>query len=419
MSRPVLPEIIVNDVTEGHNGHAVALAKQYNMGAPLAVVNALDPQYGLLGDGSDEAALLNDLYAEALAQKLPLWLPRPPVAYGYADDLVWDSNDVSVLGAGSGATTLQAIGAAKIIARPATFTVAQGPRFAGFTVKGDPAGVTDAIGIYSGDIIAAEWDDIVFQGFTGAGAVGLHLDNVTNWTELNKFRRIRCDDNTVGIRCSVSGGDRSFARNDWDVHLNLHDGQIGFQPTDNALLYSQHGHFDGNAIGDDAVFIDMAGPEVDGNVSAMSGHVDMEFETTGEYTGVVGVRELWESFQFVCSGLRNYSESITPDRGGGRDLLSLPLGLRIREGTTNARQGAVTLAGGTATVATTAILGASAGQRIHLTRQAGAFNTPRGHLEIGTRTAGVSFVINATDDMGFLVDDVSVVAWTLIDNWDS
>lgn len=420
MARPVLPETIVNGVTPGHNAHSVALAKQYNMGAPLAVVNALDPQHGLLGDGSDESAGLNALYDLAESEGLPLWLPKPPVSYGYATDLEWDSQAVPVLGAGAGLVTLQAIGDARIIAKPATLVAEDpGPVFRGFTVAADPAGPDDAIGIYSGDIVGAEFADILFRGFNGADSIGLQFDNEAFWTELNKLRRVRFDDCTVCIRCSVSGGDRSFARNDWDVHFNLHEGQIGFQPTDNALLYAQHGFFDGNAIGDDAVFIDMAGPETGGNVSAMSGHVDMEFETTGAFTGVVGVRELWVSFQFVCSGIRNYSESITPDRGGGVDLLSLPLGLRIREGTTNARQGAATLVAGSATVNTTAIKDASAGQRVDLTRQAGAFNSPRGHLEVGTRVDGVSFDINATDDMGFLVDDVSVVSWRIVDNWGS
>ncbi len=415
MARPVLPEVIVNNVTPGHNAHAIALAKQYNMGAPLAVVNALDPQHGILGDGSDEAAGLNALYDLAESTGLPLWLPAPPVSYGYATDLEWDSNVVSVIGAGSGSVVLQAIGTAKIIARPTMFTVDQGPKFAGFSVMGDAGSPASATGIYSGGIIAAEWDDIVIKGFNGAGSIGLHLDNDPDrWTELNKFRRIRCDDNTVGIRCSVGSGNNSFARNWWDVHFNLHEDQIGFQCTDNALLYAQGGRFDGNAIGNDATFVDML------DTSAISGHVDMEFERTGAFTGVVGVREASVTFQFYCSGIRNYSESIDPDWGGGVDLLSLPLGFRIREGAANARMGAVTLVGGTATVNTTAIKSAAAGQRVILTRQVGAFNTPRGHLEVGTRTDGVSFVINATSSAdGSLVADVSVVAWLIVDNWGS
>jgi hypothetical protein len=293
------------------------------------------------------------------------------------------------------------------------FTVDQAGHVRNGTIDGSGAG-DGAIGVYSGDVIAAEFDDLVIQGFNGAGSLGLVLDNVTNWTELNKFRRVRIDDCTVCIRCSVSGGNNSFARNVWDIHFNLHASQIGFQATDNALLYAQHGFWDGNAIGNDAVFIDML------DSAAISGHVDVEFERTGAFTGVIGLREASVSFQWYCSGTHNYSESITPDRAGGWDLLSLPLGLRIREGAANARMGAVTLVGGTATVNTTAIKDASAGQRVWLTRQAGAFNSPRGHLEVGTRTDGVSFVINATSSVdGSLVADVSVVSWLIIDNWDS
>ena len=412
MARPVLQEVIVNDVTEDHNPEHVAMAKQYNMGAPINCINALDPQNGILGDGSDEAAALNALYDDAVVDKLPLWFPPPPVAYGYGSDLLWDSNLVSVLGAGASAVAFQAIGTAKIIARPATFTVDQGPMFRGFTVNGDPAGPVGATGVYSGDITASEWIDIVIQGFNGTGSIGLHLENLTNWTEVNKFRRMRLDNCTIGIMCSVDAGSssNSFARNFWDVHFNLHADQIGMQIANDALLYGQKGHFDGNAIGNDAVFLDFLG------TSSMSGRVDMDFEqTTG--TGAVGVREAIPGFQLLCNGIRNYSQTMPEDQGGGKDVLNLPYGLRVREGP-GAYMGAIALVGGTATVPTIATKDIADGQRIYLSRQLAAGGAPRGSLEIGTRIAGTSFVIQSMDPAGALVTgDTSIVAWLIVDRF--
>lgn len=375
--------------------------------------NVLDAEYGADNTGVlDSQPAFADAYLDAKAVdggKVVI----PAGTYRIESDLDWDSHLVAVEGAGSTCTILQLIGTAQINAKPATLVGEDaGAVFRGFTVLGDPSSPGAAIGIYSGDIVGAEFDDILIRGFNGAGSIGLHLDNAAFWCELNKFG-IRFDDCSIDVRCSVSGGNNSFARNDWHVHFGLHEDQIGFQATDNALIYAQGGRWNGNAIGDNAVFIDML------DDAAISGPLDVEFETTGAFTGVVGLREASVSFQWYCSGTHNYSESITPDRAGGWDLLSLPLGLRIREGAANARMGAVTLVGGTATVNTTAAKDAGAGQRIVLARQAGAFNSPRGFLEVGTRTGGVSFVINSTDDMGFLVADVSVIGWWIFDNWDS
>lgn len=372
--------------------------------------NVRDEEYGAIGDGvANDGPALAQAYLDAVAQGGGTVI-IPSGIYKFTANLNWTSNKVSVVGAGSSCVTLQTTGTAKIIARPSPMTVTQGPKFSGFTVLGDATAPVNATGIYSGDITASEWDDIVIKGFKGAGSIGLHLDNATNWTELNRFRRIRCDDNTIGIKCTRSGGtaSNSFARNMWDVHFNLYASQIGFQATDNALLYGQKGTFDGNALGNGAVFLDFLG------TSSMSGHIDMDFEQTSG-TGAIGVREFNPKFQFVCNGIRNYAQTMAEDQGGGVDLLNLPGGLRVREGVANSRMGASTLVAGTVTVNTTATKDAAGGQRIYLTRQLGGGT--RGELEIGTRVAGTSFVIKAVDAAGTTVADTSVVAWMIVDRF--
>lgn len=379
-----------------------AHADRFNLES-RTLFNIKDTEYGAVGNGvADDGPALANAYIDAAVSGGTLVIPAG--TYKFTTNLNWTSNKVSVIGAGSSCVTLQATGTAKIIARPSPMTVTQGPRFYGFTLLGAAGAPSNATGIYSGDITASEWDDIVIKGFNGTGSIGLHLDNATNWTEVNRFRRMRLDDCKVGVKCSVSTSpSNSFARNMFDFHFNLNANQIGFQATDNALLYGTKGTFDGNALGNSVVFVDFLG------TSAMSGHVDMDFEQTSG-TGAIGVREASVTFQLLCNGVRNYAQTMAVDQGGGEDVLNLPGGLRIREGI-GARMGAATLVGGTVTVGTSAIKAGAAGQRIFLSRQLGGGT--RGELEVSTRTAGVSFVINSVDSAGALVADTSVVAWMI------
>lgn len=78
--------------------------------------------------------------------------------------------------------------------------------------------------------------------------------------------------------------------------------------------------------------------------------------------------------------------------------------------------GTVTLVGGTATIATTAVTAAS---QIRLYRQGvGATGAAAlGHLTLGTKSAGVSFIINsvqAADATALQASDVSVVGWEIV-----
>ncbi len=84
-------------------------------------------------------------------------------------------------------------------------------------------------------------------------------------------------------------------------------------------------------------------------------------------------------------------------------------GIKIAEGS-NAKMGTAVLVGGTVTVATTAV---TANSRIILTKKVGGGT--RGLLEVGTVTAGTSFVINAVDSAGALVADTSTITWLILE----
>lgn len=408
----ILPTSLTAGMT-GVVGWLTAVLERFNLSSRTEF-NVLDAEYGADPTGVlDSAPAFNDAYLDAKAVAGGAVIV-PPGEYRIESDVVCDSEFVSLLMAGSSCTILQMVGTAKLIIRPAVMTITQGPKISGFTLRGDPAFPPGAMGIYSGDIIGAEWDDIVIEGFAGVGSIGLQLRNQTHWTELNRFRRIRVNDCTVGIMCAVDAGavSNSFARQTWEVHFVLpRDNQVGFQATDNALLYGQHGYFDGNAEGDNAVFVDLTA------TSAMSGKLDMDVEAQGGAVGVKGVRENSPGFQFLCQGVRNYAGTMALDIGGAGDVLNLPYGLRIREGAVNPRMGVSTLVGGTDFVGTEAAEDASEGQRIFLTRQLGG--GVRGELEIAERTAGVGFRIKSVDSAGNLVADTSIVGWILIERWNT
>lgn len=93
---------------------------------------------------------------------------------------------------------------------------------------------------------------------------------------------------------------------------------------------------------------------------------------------------------------------------GSQVLVDGPLralgGVQVKEGT-NAVMGSVTLVGGSAVVATTAV---TASSRIQLTGNVDG-GTP-GWLRVSTRTAGTSFTITSSSGT-----DTSTVAWLLVE----
>lgn len=95
------------------------------------------------------------------------------------------------------------------------------------------------------------------------------------------------------------------------------------------------------------------------------------------------------------------------------ELSTAGKGLKIKEGS-NARMGVATLAAGTVTVSNTSI---TASTRVFLTRVDQNSSTALGHLEVGTVTAGTSFVINAqkSDLSGLETNDTSIVSWMLVE----
>jgi hypothetical protein len=248
--------------------------------------------------GTDTTALNAAYDAAVTAGGGVLWLR--PGTYTYSSNLTWDSNAVSVIGAGSDVVTLQSVGTAKILHARAVAGVENGPRFAGFTVGG--TGTASAVGFHLVDITSAEFDDLVIENFTGTGAVGLLIENDNYWTERNRFSRVQLNNNTVGAQLICAPGQISFGYNRWtDLRLNVNAGQVGFQTCDTAYVY--HNDF--------TIIANVADAGVVVDCTETSGIVKGRMLLTAEQTtgsGGIGVR-VANGSRFAMTGYRTYGES--------------------------------------------------------------------------------------------------------------
>lgn len=207
--------------------------------------HVVDPvaDFGAVADGiTNNSTALAAAYAQLVSYGGGVMYLRAG-SFAYGSDLIWNSNVVSVIGAGSGVTTLLPTTTAKIKIKPATPTVIQGAKFGGFTVKGNAT--TNACGVYTGDIIGAEWDDLVVTDFTGTNGKGMWFDNHDLFTERNVFRRVWLNNNTISLHLGHTAagggpdGSNSFGYNRWlDLKINVDAGQTGFKTTDDAIVYS-------------------------------------------------------------------------------------------------------------------------------------------------------------------------------------
>lgn len=152
-----------------------------------------------------------------------------------------------------------------------------------------------------------------------------------------------------------------------------------------------------------------------GNIAALAGNVS----ASGTVTGGTGVTATTGNIQATAGGLTAGAGDITATNGNlvltaaGNKMVRTSVASTTTAGANSI--GTVTLVGGTATVATTAV---DAGSLIQLSRMSvGATGAAAlGMLSVGTITAGVSFVINAwsaTDATALATTDVSSILWEI------
>lgn len=158
-----------------------------------------------------------------------------------------------------------------------------------------------------------------------------------------------------------------------------------------------------------------------GDITATAGNIIAEINITSNNGNISALGgEISASGQITAGTTLTAGGDVTATNGniirgtaGNKDIYS-SVASTTTAGANSA--GTVTLVGGTATVATTAVTAAS---QIRLYRQGiGATGAAAlGILTLGTKSAGVSFVINAVqaaDATALQASDVSVIGWEIV-----
>jgi len=146
-----------------------------------------------------------------------------------------------------------------------------------------------------------------------------------------------------------------------------------------------------------------------GNIVASAGNINATLGSMSAGTSITAGTSLTATLGNITATNGN----IVRTAAGNKDVYG-SVGTTTAAGANSA--GTVTLVGGTATVATTAITAAS---QVRLYRQGvGATGAAAlGFVTLGTKTAGVSFVINAVqvaNATALQASDVSVIGWEIV-----
>jgi hypothetical protein len=114
----------------------------------------------------------------------------------------------------------------------------------GLTIDGTNA-AAGACGLHLGDCIQPRLD-LAIRNFSGAGSIGLHLDNTAYWTE-QVHGTVYVRNNSSNVVFDVTAnGTNSFARTNLKVYIQASPGQDGVVVQNGALLYNHALEIRGN-----------------------------------------------------------------------------------------------------------------------------------------------------------------------------
>lgn len=161
-----------------------------NTNQQVAALNGdLNP---LLFPGSDLGAKILAAIAASPFTKVVVKIPASSTPYTWSTLVTIDPRMVSIIGAGSTATVINCTALSCLKLFENTFTLDQGGIISGFSLVGN--GAANQIGIESAGVIEQKWDDLLFSGFTGTGAISLYFNNSNTgngWQERTRLSRVR------------------------------------------------------------------------------------------------------------------------------------------------------------------------------------------------------------------------------------
>lgn len=129
----------------------------------------------------------------------------------------------------------------------------QAGSFRGFRIDGLSVTGT-ATGLHIGDGEGYYLDDVIVQNFSGAGSIGIHVDNVTHWTERMTWTSVTVINCTTCVLFDVNGGTGSWDYCNLEAYLTPSVGQVGVKWQAGGVAVGCHYSFKGNVTGANALW---------------------------------------------------------------------------------------------------------------------------------------------------------------------
>jgi hypothetical protein len=109
------------------------------------------------------------------------------------------------------------------------FSVMKAGTIGGFTLNGPGSYVAGAVGIQAGGIVSIRFEDVVIQGFTGLGSVGMLWSNPPGtWAERVVLDGVHLNGNSIGMKfVDTQGAANFFYWNVRDLQLNVPSDGVG------------------------------------------------------------------------------------------------------------------------------------------------------------------------------------------------
>jgi len=223
-----------------------------------------------LFSGADIGAKINAAFASCSNTCVVV---IPPGTYTYSTTIAMSLPTQSLIGQGSGFTTLNYIGSGDaVLWQMNPFTVAKAGTLKGLTFL-CTSGATNCI--HSGSIQGSTWEDLVVAGATKANAAGILLENALingfpAWTERTYMHNVQVGSsavgNTRGLDFRANGGRDSFGYSDFDIWLNVGANQIGIDVETGTSPYHSTFVARGNIDAEPATFLRVAGNMINDNL---------------------------------------------------------------------------------------------------------------------------------------------------------
>jgi hypothetical protein len=216
--------------------------------------------YGATGNGStDDTTAIEAAITAASVSGGIVYLPQG--IYMVSSTLTINSYAVSLVGAGQSATTIMPTsGFTGDVIRwtIVPFTITPAGKIADLMILGTNCG-NNACGIHVGDIVGARLDNVIVQYFYNTGSIGIHVDNVTSWTEEMVWTNVSLIVNLTNVLFDVNGGMASWDYNRIQIRVFCDGAQTALQFQGGGEYYNGFIGMTGNLTGDGAVAFNVVG----------------------------------------------------------------------------------------------------------------------------------------------------------------